>query len=213
VLVTSPSAAEGKTTTLANLSVALAQAGQRVVVSCCDLRRPRIHDFFGLDNAVGLTSVLLGELPISAALQPVPGVKNLWVLASGPLPPNPSELLSSSRTAEVMATLHGHADVVLVDSPPVLPVTDAVVLSSRVDAVLLIATVGVTTGKALRRALEMLNQVDAPVIGTVLNGTTGDGSYGYGYQYYRYDQTSPRRRGRTPRRRVGEREIGVDVGA
>jgi polysaccharide biosynthesis transport protein len=213
VLVTSPSAAEGKTTTLANLGAALAQAGQRVVLSCCDLRRPRIHQFFGLDNTVGLTSVLLGELPISAALQPVPGVENLWVLASGPLPPNPSELLSSGRTAEVIASLQGHADVVLIDSPPVLPVTDAVVLSTRVDAVLLVATVGATTGKALRRALEMLNQVGAPVIGTVLNGATGEGSYGYGYQYYRYEQGTPSRKVGRRARNASQRESDVDLGA
>jgi len=98
--VTSPSAAEGKSTTLANLGVALAGAGQRVVIVCGDLRRPRIHEFFGLANTEGLTSVVLGTLPLSAALQPVPAVPGLTLLASGPLPPNPSELLDSKRTAE-----------------------------------------------------------------------------------------------------------------
>jgi polysaccharide biosynthesis transport protein len=215
LLVTSPSAAEGKTTTLANLGVALAQAGQRVVVVCCDLRRPRLHEFFGLDNSVGFTSVLLGELPVSAALQNVAGLDNLRVLASGPIPPNPSELLSSRRAAEAIASLHGQTDVILIDSPPVLPVTDAAVLSSRVDAVLLVASVGVTTRKELGRALEVLAQVDAPLIGTVLNGATGEGSYGYGYGYgyYRYDEATPRRRGGVHRRSGAERAIDMDVDA
>ncbi|MEA2686399.1 MAG: tyrosine-protein kinase, partial [Actinomycetota bacterium] len=126
--VTSANAGEGKTTTLANLGVALAKAGQRVILVCCDLRRPRLHEFFGLSNDVGFTSLLLGNAPLSRALQPVTEVPRLRVLASGPLPPNPSELLSSGRTKEVFAALKAEADIVLIDSPPVLPVTDALVL-------------------------------------------------------------------------------------
>src|SRR5581483_2782943 len=103
VQLTSANAAEGKTTTLANLAVALARAGQRVIVVCCDLRRPRLHEFFGLANTVGFTSVLLGEVPMSAALQRVPGEDHLLLLASGPLPPDPSELLASERAAELIA--------------------------------------------------------------------------------------------------------------
>lgn len=182
--VTSPSASEGKSTTIANLAVALAQAGQRVVIVCCDLRRPRIHEFFGLSNDVGFTSVLLGQTPVSAALQAVPDQDRLFLLASGPVPPNPSELLSGRRTVEVLTALQTEADVVLVDCPPALPVTDAAVLSSRVDATLLVATAGLTTRKELHRALELLQQVDAPIIGTVLNGVNEENSYGYtGYGY------------------------------
>src|SRR5581483_11194643 len=103
--ITSPAASEGKTTTLANLAVALARAGQRVIVVCCDLRRPRIHEFFGVSNTLGFTSVLLGEIPLSGALQKVPGETRVVVLASGPPPPNPSELLSSRRTVEVFTAL------------------------------------------------------------------------------------------------------------
>src|SRR5205823_2030092 len=164
---TSPQASEGKTTTLANLGVALARAGYRVALVCCDLRRPRIHDFFGLSNAVGFTSVLLGEVPLSVAAQPVPEVDNLSVGASGPLPHNPSELLSSPRAAEVFGALGREYDIVLVDSPPVLPVTDAAVLSAWVDATILVATSGTTTKRGLARAVELLRQVDAPVVGTV----------------------------------------------
>jgi capsular exopolysaccharide synthesis family protein len=184
--VTSPSAGEGKTTTLANLAVALARAGQRVVMVCCDLRRPRIHHFFGLENTVGFTSVLRGEVPLAEAVQWVPGEKRLVLLASGPVPANPSELLSGRRTAEVLTALQAQADIVLIDSPPVLPVTDGVVLAGRVDATLLVASAKSTTRKQLQRSAELLGQADAPLVGMVLNGVPTDGAYGYEYHYRYY---------------------------
>ncbi|MGI8794247.1 MAG: polysaccharide biosynthesis tyrosine autokinase [Acidimicrobiales bacterium] len=192
--VTSPSSSEGKTTTLANLAVTLAESGKRVVVVDCDLRRPRIHACFGLPNDVGFTNVLLGEIELADAAQRVPGDLDLFLLASGPLPPNPSEMLSSNRTAEVIESLRGFADVVLLDSPPMLPVTDAAVLSHRVDGMIVVATAGKTTGKSLIRTRELLAQVEAPVIGAVLNGVRSD-SEGYAYHYaYAYVQELPRRR-------------------
>lgn len=195
--VTSPNASEGKTTTLANLAVALTQAGRTVLILSCDLRRPRIHQYFGLSNSVGFTSVLLAESPLSAAIQRVPDVPRLIMLASGPLPPNPSELLSSRRAAEVMAALRAQVDIVLVDSPPVLPVTDAAVLSTRVDGTLLIAMAGQTNSKEVTRAMETLRNVDTAVIGTVLNGATAESGYGYGYGYgyYAEEPVQSRRRG------------------
>jgi len=171
--------------------VALARAGQRVIIVCCDLRRPRIHEFFGLSNDSGFTSVLLGKVPLSAALQKVPGQARLSVMASGPLPPNPSELLSSKRTVEVITSLQAEADIVLIDSPPVLPVTDALVLSGRVDATILVCVSGATTRKDAARAVELLEQVDAPLVGTVLNGVSAANTYGYGGQYYRYQSDDP----------------------
>ncbi len=183
VQVTSANAGEGKTTSLANLGVALAKAGQRVILVCCDLRRPRLHEFFGLSNEVGFTSMLLGEAPISRALQSVPGVPRLRVLASGPLPPNPSELLSSGRTKEVFAALKGEADIILIDSPPVLPVTDALVLFRHVDATIMVFAVGQTTQKQAATALAMAQQVDAPLVGTLLNGVQVAGGYGAPYAY------------------------------
>ena len=149
IQVSSPAASEGKSTTISNLAVALAKAGQRVVIVCCDLRRPRVHEFFGLSNSIGFTSVLLGDVPLASALQQVEGIDRLEVLASGPVPPNPSELLSGRWTVEVLTEVQAHADVVLIDCPPVLPVTDAAVLSGRVDATLLVATAGSTTRKEL----------------------------------------------------------------
>ncbi len=189
--LTSANAREGKTTTLANLAVALAGAGQRVLVVCCDLRRPRIHEFFGLGNEVGFTSALLGKVPLADAIQAVPDQPGIDLLASGPLPPNPSELLSSNRTAEVLNTLRVEYDIVLVDSPPILPVTDALVLSRRVDAVLLVSVAGATTRKEVVRATELLIQVEAPLVGAVLNGVDPEGSDGYAYQYYRYEESRP----------------------
>ncbi|MGI9022392.1 MAG: polysaccharide biosynthesis tyrosine autokinase [Acidimicrobiales bacterium] len=191
--VTSPGPKEGKTTTVANLGVAMARVGQRVVVVCCDLRRPSVHEFYGVDGRQGLTSVILGKAPLSAVLQHVPGQSRLAVLPSGPLPPNPSEILSSWRFAEVMTSLQEHADVVLVDAPPVLPVTDAMVLSGRVDATLLVAVAGVTTRQEVTRAVELLSQVGAPIVGTVLNGVDPPAEYGYG-SYYQ----AARRPGTTP---------------
>jgi Mrp family chromosome partitioning ATPase len=130
--------------------------------------------------------VLLGEVPLSAALLQVPDVPGLRLLASGPRPPNPSELLASQRAGEVIASLADLADIVVFDSPPVLPVTDAVALASRVDALLMVVQAGSTTAKDLGRALEMLGQVDASVIGAVLNGVQPRGRYGYRYGRYSY---------------------------
>src|SRR5215213_1650129 len=192
IQVTSANPQEGKTTTLANLAVALARSGSTVAIVCCDLRRPRVHEFFGLNNDVGFTSVLLGKVGLAGAMQEVPDQARLSLLASGPLPPNPSELLSSRRTVEVLGSLQAEYDIVLIDAPPVLPVTDALVLSGRVDATLLVAVAGATTRKEGARAVELLRQVDAPLVGAVLNGVDSEGSYGYAYQSYRYEPVGRR---------------------
>ena len=185
---TSPNASEGKTTTLANLAVALARAGQRVVVVCCDLRRPRVHEFLGLRSDPGFTSVLLGEMELSEALQAVQSEGRCSLLAAGPSPPNPSELLSSHRAEELFTMLRKECDVVLIDTPPVLPVTDALVVSRLVDATIVVATAGRTTRKEMHRAIELLHQVSAPVVGTVLNGVDQGAVYGSGNRYSTYDR-------------------------
>ena len=189
--VSSPATSEGKTTTLINLAIALARAGQQVVIVDCDLRRPRIHQFFELDPDPGFTSVLLGEIPLSVALRTVPLVEGLRVLTAGPIPPNPSELLAGRRTKEVLSTLRLECDFVLIDSPPVLPVSDAAVIAAIVDATLIVVNDSKTRRKQLGRALELLDHVEATVIGTVLNrvakGTIDYGhGYGYGYSYKPY---------------------------
>lgn len=185
IQVTSPAAADGKTTTSANLAVALANAGKRVIVVSADLRRPRIHEFFGLKNKVGFTSVLLGEAKLADVCQPVPGQPRVMLVASGPVPPNPSELLASPRTDNVLQAMRERADVILLDCPPVLPVTDAAVLGPKADGALLVATAETTTRKQFARTVEILRQVGTPLVGTVLNGVSIEGAYGYSY-YYRY---------------------------
>ena len=181
VQLTSPGPGEGKTATVANLAVALAQTGRRVTVVCCDLRRPRLHEFFGLSNEVGLSSVVLGQVPLSAALVRLQNLGRIAVLPSGPPPTNPSELLASRRAAELLKALADASDIVLIDSAPVLPVTDAVVLARMVDATILVSSARKTTTGQIRRAVERLRQVDAPLAGAVLNQfDTADGEYYYG---------------------------------
>lgn len=212
IQVTSSNASEGKTTTIANLAVALARAGERVLVVNCDLRRPRVHDFFGLADSQGFTNVFLGEMPITALLQEVPGEPNLRILTSGRLPPNPSEVLSSPRTAQIFAALKSQDVFVLIDCPPVLPVTDAAVLSSGVDGTVLVASAGSTTRKELTRALELLRQVSAPLVGTVLNGVSAEGGYGYQYGYYTPDSPQPQESNRKRRTAAKTAKGGVKSG-
>ena len=191
VLVTSPAAAEGKTSTLANLGAVFAQAGERVVLVSCDLRRPRLGQFFDVEEQSGLTTVLLGQQSLEQALKQVDGYDCLWILGAGPVPPNPAELLSGPRAGKVFAALRENFDLVLVDSPPVLPVTDAMVLSKYADGTLLVVAAGQTKRAELQRAAERFTQAQSRVVGIVLNEVTkqnGYGSgYGYGYGYGAYE--------------------------
>jgi capsular exopolysaccharide synthesis family protein len=186
VQVTSSSAGEGKTTTLSNLAYAFAQAGKRVVVVGSDLRKPRLHRTMQVDGSIGLTSVVLGQLTLQEAIQTSPVHPNIDVLASGPLPPNPSELLNHERTARIFESLAESYSIVFIDCPPVLPVTDSLVLSRIVDTTVFIAMANRTTRRTARRAVEMLRQVDSPLLGTVLNGVPAEETYGSFYEYYGY---------------------------
>lgn len=186
VQITSANAHEGKTSTMANLAIAFAEAGMPVAVVGCDLRRPRAHSFLQVDGSVGLTSVLLGEATMEQALQQSPVHPNIRVLPSGPRPPNPSELLSLDRTANLIRSLLDHHAIVFLDCPPVLPVTDSLVLSRCVDATLFIAKAENTSKREVKRSIERLNQVSSPLIGTILNGVDAEGAYGSLYEYYGY---------------------------
>jgi capsular exopolysaccharide synthesis family protein len=186
IQVTSPSPGEGKTTTAANLAVAYADAGRRTLVVCCDLRRPRLHRFFGGSPDPGFTSVLLGQADLDEAIVPAPGTMGLWLLPAGPTPANPAELLRGTRSQDLLRSLRKDYDVVIIDSPPILPVADALVLSRSADATLVVATSHLTTRRRLRRALEGLRQVEAPLVGAVLNGVPSSDDYGYDVGYYGY---------------------------
>jgi capsular exopolysaccharide synthesis family protein len=180
--LTSPASFDGKTTTSSNLAWMIAEGGQRVILVDCDLRRPRIHQFFGTTASQGLTSLLLGQADPEDLLIPAAGQPSLRILPSGPTPPNPSELLSGTRIGETLNRLSSMADLIILDSPPVLAVSDAVALAGRVDGVLLVASAGKTTRREVTRSVEILNRVEAPLIGTVLNGASESETFAY-YQY------------------------------
>lgn len=185
ILVTSASPGDGKTTTAANLALALAAAGDRVVVIDADLRRATLASVFGLEQAVGLSSLVLRTAELDDTLQD--WAERVTVLPSGrPLPPNPSEVLGSHFMSQLLEELAEEYDVVIIDTPPVLPVTDAVALSTQVDAVLLVARHGATHRGPAAEARRRLDAVGANVIGYVLNAVPSRDSAGY-YADYRYD--------------------------
>lgn len=203
IQITSSSASEGKTSLLASLALAFAQAGKRVAVVGCDLRKPRLHQFMKVDGSIGFTSVVLGDISLEDAIQISPVHPNISVLASGPRPPNPSELLSLDRSANIIRSLADDYSIIFLDCPPVLPVTDALVLSRVVDATIFLARANQTSRRTAKRAVEMLRQVESPLIGCVLNGVAAEDTYGSLYEYYGYIRRSRipllgRLRGKTP---------------
>jgi non-specific protein-tyrosine kinase len=188
LMVNSPGPGQGKSVTLANLAVVMAQSGLRVVAVDADLRRPALHKIFGLPNSHGLSDAILqANPPVGEHLQATE-VENLWVLASGPLPPNPAELLGSQRTTAVIEELKGQADMVLLDSPPSLVVADALILSDRVDGVLLVNDAGRTRRSEARQGAEEFRRVRANLLGVVLNRLSRRRG-GYYRNHYHYSQS------------------------
>ena len=169
VLVTSPRPGEGKSSVAANLAVTAAQAGRNVVLIDGDLRKPQMHRSFGVRNDRGLSSVLTGDATLSRAVKRLDAEKNLVILPAGPPPPDPAELLLSDRLGKAIDALAKAADLVVIDAPPVLPVTDSTILAQHCDAVLLAATVGLSDRREWTETLERLEVVKANVIGTVLS--------------------------------------------
>jgi capsular exopolysaccharide synthesis family protein len=192
IVVTSSRPSEGKSVTVANLGIALAQTGKRVILVDADLRRPTLHKYFEQSNMRGVTTALLrhSEDPVSDHLLPS-GVHNLRLMPSGPMPPNPAELLGSQRMATLIEELSRQADVVLFDSPPLLAVVDGALLSHVCDATLLVALAGVTRADALRSSKDHLLQSGARLLGTVLNQVSASHG-GYYYQAY-YSSDAPRK--------------------
>lgn len=183
IIVTSPLEAEGKTTTAINLAAALAETGQRVVLVDADLRRPQVDHRTGRMGDVGFTNYLKGDGGMNDLLQRT-DVENFWVLASGPKPPNPAELLGSKRAGEGIEELSAHFDYVIIDTPPLLPVTDAAVIARWADGVLLVARANQTRLPSIVSSIEQLDAVQATLIGLVLTDVpTRGGAYKYGYYY------------------------------
>ncbi|MDQ3455442.1 MAG: polysaccharide biosynthesis tyrosine autokinase [Actinomycetota bacterium] len=198
MVVTSSVSGEGKTTTAINLALVLAQSGQRVALVEADLRRPRVMRYLQLVGGAGLTNVLAGKADLAELLQPW-GDGKLSVLAAGPNPPNPSELLGSEQMGHLLDELRSTHDYVVIDAPPLLPVTDGAVLAVLADGVVIVTRYGRTRREQLRAAAAMVRVIDVRVLGTVLNmippkGGGGDYGYGYGYGYgYAYEpDPSPR---------------------
>ena len=198
IMVTSALPQEGKTTTSINTAVVLAQKGVRVLLIDADLRRPSIHKTLGMGPRSGLSNVLTGSATLEQAITRTAILPNLFILPAGTPPPNPAELLASPNMRQVLEKLREQYDHIVLDTPPSLSVTDAVVLSPRADAVVLVIRSGKTTKQALRRSRDILTQVSAKVVGVLLNAvdlTSPDYYYYYEYQgkyagYYRDDESS-----------------------
>jgi capsular exopolysaccharide synthesis family protein len=167
VLLTSPGPGEGKTTTCANLGIALAQADKSTLILDCHLRQPSLHTFFRLPNMRGLTDVLAGvQRPQALWEEPLPGLK---VLTAGPMPPSPPELFETKRFTEFLEGMRQEFDYVLVDAPPVDRISDSLILATRADGVLLILDAQLTRKSSLRRTIRDLEAINVRIIGTVMN--------------------------------------------
>jgi len=180
LLITSATQGEGKSTTLANLAIAMVQGGKKVLIIDCDLRRPTQHKLFWIPNEEGITTYFTDNAGPKSLIKTtqVPG---LDILPTGPIPPNPSELVGFRKMRALMESVVHVYDIVLLDSPPLLPVTDAAILSTQVDGVLLVINSGMVEKNLAKLAVERLNNVQARIIGTVLNRVTPDKGY---YHYY-----------------------------
>jgi capsular exopolysaccharide synthesis family protein len=178
LMITSVGIDEGKSEVAANLAITMAQSEQRVILVDGDLRRPAVHGLFGLSNEQGLTSMLFAPEGTPAPLQNT-SVPGLQVLASGPLPPRPADILGSRRMGEILASLRDSADIIIIDTPPVLAVSDTVVLAPRVDGVLLVMQAGRTRREHARQARNTLDKSKANIIGVVLNGAELTQASGY----------------------------------
>lgn len=188
--LTSANVSEGKTTATDNLAVVWAQTGQKVLLVDADLRRSTLHRTFNLDNRKGLTTVLTSRaqtIDLNKIIQPS-GIDNLSILPSGPTPPNPAELLNSQRMKDFLKAARERYDMVIVDVPPMLEVTDTQVISHDLDAVILVIKQGQTQKLGAKRAVELLKMAHANLLGYVMNDVTSDNGAGYGYGYgYGYD--------------------------
>ena len=195
--VTSSGPGEGKTTTSTNLAEMFAQSGNRVLIIDGDLRKPRVHKVFKLRNSRGLTSVLSGKNMVEEVTQ-IAG-SDITVITSGPIPPNPSELLGSQKMKDIMLQLKQLYDVIIIDAPPVGVVTDAAILSTIVDGTILVVASGKTEIDGAKRAKQLLENVGARILGVVMTMMPVSKKGYYGYQYYSYEEVqevSPARKRR-----------------
>ncbi len=203
LLITSAGPEEGKSLLVANLALTLALAGAKVLVIDCDLRKPRVHKLFGIGREKGLTSVLVGSADLAESIVASAAVPGLDILPCGPIPPNPAEIVGSKKLRNLIDGLKGQYQHILIDSPPVTAVTDALLLSQAVDSTILVIRAGVTPKPIVVNGLEQLRSVNAHVLGAVLNGikTGKDSYYYYQYYYYYYGEDGERRKGTRRKKR------------
>lgn len=188
IVVTSSTPGEGKTTVSANLATSIAMGNKKVLLVDCDLRKPKVHQTFGITNVEGLTNILMGEKRlIDVEFRGSDESATLSVLASGPIPPNPAELLSSKRMIDFLDDVRFEYDMVILDSPPIGLVTDSAILSTKADGTILVVAAGKTDIEATKRSKGLLDKVNANVIGVVLNKIPIKGRGSYKYSYYQYD--------------------------
>lgn len=191
VIISSSVPSEGKSTTIANLAIAVADTGAKVLLIDCDLRKPKQHKYLGIEGSVGLTNHLIGQAKLEDVIQPW-GKGKLHVLPAGQVPPNPSELLGSAKMQKLILDAEKKYDLVLIDTAPLLPVTDAAILSKMTGGVIVVVSVGKTTRPQLQGALSHIETVGGKILGFVMNkiptkGADAYGYYSYGYKYgYKY---------------------------
>ncbi|MDR6878348.1 CpsD/CapB family tyrosine-protein kinase [Bacillus sp. 3255] len=183
VMVTSAGPGEGKSTTLTNLAVAYAQSDKNVLIIDADLRKPTMHHTLMVSNRVGLTNVLTNELPAQKAVQET-FIPNLCIITSGPIPPNPSEILASKRMISVLEELKEYFDIILIDAPPAIAVTDAQIISTRSDGVVLVIDSEKVKREVAAKAKQNLDNVRARILGVVLNNVDRKNRDSYYYYYY-----------------------------
>lgn len=182
IMFTSSGPAEGKSTTIANVAVALAQSGRSIILVDCDLRKPVQHRIFGKRNK-GVTNILVDDSPAEAFLQGTE-IDNLRILPSGPIPPNPSELLSSSKMVELFTELKELADIVLIDAPPTIAVTDAAVMAAKVDGIVLVIDSTSVRPEMAQKAKDLLVKANGHILGAILNRVEIEEEHAYYYYYY-----------------------------
>ena len=186
IVVTSTGPSEGKTMVAGNVAIGLAQTGQRVLLIDADMRRPRAHELFSIPVEPGLSNLLVGASKPSEVVRQS-GVENLWIMPAGKTPPNPAELLGSKRFADLTSSLNGHFDCVVIDTPPVLAVTDSAVVAHRASGVLFVIAADVTSRQAAQTALDQLEHAHAKFLGAVLNRVDVERNSYYYSRYYRKD--------------------------
>ncbi|GGG21755.1 CpsD/CapB family tyrosine-protein kinase [Paenibacillus abyssi] len=183
MMVASAQTGEGKTTTISNLAVAYAQEGKRVLIIDADLRKPSLHHVFSQSNRVGLTSILSNQYSLQEVMKET-NVEHLYIITSGPIPPNPSEMLASNKMSELLNELKEHFDVILFDTPPVLAVTDGLIVSALCDGVVMVVLAGKVKKELIKKAKANLEHVNARILGVVLNNMNRKDGEAYYYYYY-----------------------------